>query len=158
MAEAMASKETKTMRTQIKIALASALVLLFGAIGAQSAFASFGLEPGSVDSTSSNPEGGFFPQADGHPDTVTTKFTLNTIINPDHTGGLANDEFGLPIPDEAPLRNVKVEAPPGLIGNPTVTPRCTLAEFLGLEGLLPDQEGLFTECSDSTQVGIVYTW
>jgi hypothetical protein len=158
MAEARASKETKTMRTQIKIAFASALVLLFGAIGPQGALASFGLEAGSVDSTSNNPEGHFFPQADGHPDTVTTKFTLNTILNPDHTGGLSNDEFGLPIPDEAPLRNVTVHAPPGLIGNPTVTPRCSLAEFLGLVGLPSDQEGLVSTCSDATQVGIVYTW
>jgi hypothetical protein len=144
------------MRTKIKIALASALVLLFGAVGAQSASASFGLEPGSVDSTALDSQGHFFSQADGHPDTVTTKFTLNTILNPDHTGGTDNDEFGLPIADEAPLRQVTVEAPPGLIGNPTVTPRCTLSEFLGLGAR--GQEGLKTECLDSTQVGIVYTW
>ena len=142
------------MRTQIKIALASALVLLFGALAAQSASASFGLEPGSVDSTASDSEGNFFSQAAGHPDTVTTKFTLNTIPDPAHSTPF--DEFGLPVSDEAPLRKVTVEAPPGLIGNPTAIPRCTLAEFLGRVF----KSGVFksTECSDSTQVGIVYSW
>jgi len=138
------------MKTQTLTRIASALAaaaILSALAAASPASASFGLKQGSVDATVLDQEGHFLPQAGVHPFEVTTKFKLNTHSNPNHGGGVNGDEFGLPISDQAPLRNVLVEAPPGLIGNPTATPRCTLAEFLG---------GEFGEatCADSTQVGI----
>jgi hypothetical protein len=149
MAEAMRSKETKTM-TQIKIALASALVALCALIGAASASASFGLVPGSVDAHVTDEGGSFYPNAGGHPAAVTTEFTLNSIPNPE-----PGEEFGLPISDEANLKSVKAEAPPGLIGNPTAAPKCTLADLIN-----PASDGsptLTTNCSDSSQIGIAFT-
>ena len=146
-AEAQTSKETETMRTQIKIALAGVLVILLTCVIAQSASASFGLEPGSVDAAANDQDGHTFSPAGDHPDNVTTEFKLKTVPNPE-----AGENFEQPVADEANLRNVTVEAPPGLIGNPTVTPRCTLAEFLGNNPAAPK-----FECSDSTQIGIAYT-
>lgn len=129
------------MSIKIKIALASALVLLFGAFAAQSSYASFGLVPGSVDSTSLDEEENFSAQAAGHPFDVTTTFRIKTV--PDTRGGTFE---GHEVPDGSHLRQVTVEAPPGLVGDPTATPRCDLAEFLSGNG-----------CPDSTQVGIERT-
>src|SRR5690349_7943178 len=141
MAEAKTSKETKTMRTQIKIALASLLALIFAMSAASAASASFGLEPGSVDGTVYGEGGEFYAQAAGHPASVTTKFKLNSVLDSE-----PGEDFGLPIADEANLRNVTVEAPPGLIGNPTASPRCALADFIG-EGV-----SFSSDCSDAAQI------
>jgi hypothetical protein len=146
MAEAKTSKETMTMKTQLKIALASALVLLLGAFAAPSASASFGFEEGSVNAWVRDATENPF-QAAAHPDEVVTEFKLKT--EPDLRPGKA----GRSLPEEAELRNVTVESPPGLIGNPTVTPRCELSEFLGA-GLNAVAR---TACPDSTQVGVVNT-
>jgi hypothetical protein len=143
-AEAKKSKETDKM-TQIKFALASVLALLCGLVGASGASAAFGLAPGSVDATVLDGEGNFYSQAGSHPFSVTTKFELNTIPNPQ-----PGEENGLPISDGAALRNVKVEAPAGLVGDPTATPKCKLSEFMGAEGLA-------SECPDETQVGRAWT-
>jgi hypothetical protein len=151
MAEAETNEETKTMKAQLKIAMASALVLLFAAFAAPGASASFGLKEGSVDAPVHDEAGHTYVQAGGHPATVTTEFKLKPEVLLNEEG--ATEYFA----EEAPLRNVTVEAPPGLIGNPTVTPRCNLAEFLA-----PATEGglaaLFAvPCQDSTQVGAVHT-
>jgi hypothetical protein len=144
MAEAKTmSKETKTM-TQIKIALASALVVLGTLAFSASAYAAFGLKPGSVSASALKEDGTADSQAAGHPSSVSTEFKLNSVPSP----GPYN--IGLPISDESALRNVKVEAPPGFVGNPTATPRCTMAEFLG-------RSGYGSECTDSSQVGIATT-
>jgi hypothetical protein len=155
MAEAETSKEIATMsyetitarpmssrrkRAAMLAAAATTIALLLGAIGASSASAAFGLVPGSVDGTVLDESGEPFTQAGGHPYSATTEFKLNTVPNPE-----PGEEEGLPISDEAPLRHVKVEAPPGLIGDPSATPKCLVADFLA--------EG----CRDSAQVGIAYT-
>lgn len=132
------------MKTQLKIALASALVLLFAAFAAPGASASFGFEEGTVDSRVNDLAGNAYTQAGGHPDEITTEFKLKT--EPDSRKG----RDGYSLPEEAELRNVTVEVPPGLIGNPTTTPRCDLAGFMA-------PSGRPTPCPDNTQVGIVHT-
>jgi hypothetical protein len=149
MAEADTSKETKTMKAQIKIALASALVLLMAVVTAASASAAtFGLEEGSVDARVLAEDGTADTQAADHPPTLTTEFAVKreTIATSQGT----NETFAA----EAPLRKVTVEAPPGLIGNPTATPRCSLAQFLSAGNFT---KAAPTPCPDSTQVGIVHT-
>jgi len=148
MAEAKTSKEIETM-TQTKIALACALALLCALLAAPLAAAdppldpgAFGLEPGSFDADIFDQNGDFEAQAGAHPFGVSTEFALKTIPNP-----IPGDDEGLPIAAGAPLRNVTVEAPPGLAGDPTATPRCTLAEFLIS----------FDGCPDEDQVGIAET-
>jgi hypothetical protein len=128
--------------TQIKLVLATTLVLVCALAGASSASAAFGLKPGSVDATVLGEDGHSYTQAGGHPYSVTTEFRLNTFPNPQ-----PGEEEGLPISEEAPLRRVSVEAPPGLVADPSATPKCTLAEFLTS----------FPGCPDSSQVGVAYT-
>ncbi len=135
--------------TQIKMAVTSAVVLLFAMFGAQSAFASFGLKAGTVDATVANEAGNFEPEAAAHPFSVTTQFGLKSVPSP--SGGFGGDEFGLPVSSEANLRRVTVEAPPGLVGNPTATPKCTLKEFMGPTS---GPEELKSACPDETQVGV----
>jgi hypothetical protein len=151
MADATRNEEIKMMKTQLKVALASMVVLLFVAIAAQGASASFGLRGGSMDATLHDEAGNFYNQAGGHPATITTKFALK---EEEFLNAASEDEH---VAEEAPLRNVVVEAPPGVIGNPTATPRCDLTEFLA-----PSTEGglkaaLAVPCQDSTQVGVVNT-
>jgi len=133
--------------TQFKIAVAGTLVALCALIGPPSASAAFGLKPNSVDATVLDQAGNTYTQAGGHPFSVTTEFKLNTALSTNES----DSTFGLPISEEAPLRNVKVEAPPGLVADPTATPKCTLARVLAGGALLA------TECSDSEQVGIAHT-
>jgi hypothetical protein len=149
MAEAPRNEETKTMKTQIKIALASTLVLL---CAAPSASASFGFAPGTVDSTVRDEAGTIYTQAAGHPESIESEFKLKTQaveIDSDLQSETVQETYA----EDGPLRRVTVEAPPGVIGNPTATPRCTLAEFMegGLLGGTP------APCPDSTQVGKVFT-
>src|SRR5690349_9070846 len=129
MAEAMRNEETKTMKTKIKIALASALALLCAAFAAPSASASFGFAPGTVDSSVHDQAGNTYTQAGGHPASIKTEFGLNREVveefSVDH-GKIDKETQAV----GGPLRRVTVEAPPGLIGNPTAIPRCSLAQFM----------------------------
>ncbi len=72
-------------------------------------------------------------QAGSHPFQLTTTLTLNQTAEADPA---------------APAKDLHFKLPPGLIGNPTPFPRCTLAQFdiLGPAGL--------NECSAQTAVGV----
>jgi len=106
-------------------------------------YASFGLKKGGVKVVIAGAGGTTFTQAGGHPDGVVTEINLKTVPNPIH-----DENFGLPISDESPLRNATVEVPPGFLGDPTAVPRCTLAELVA-DGTTK------TECPDSSQIGVV---
>ncbi|HEY0318444.1 MAG TPA: hypothetical protein VGC49_09135 [Solirubrobacterales bacterium] len=134
------SKEKKRMRLAgTTAALAAAAMLLIAAFGASDAMADFGVAPGTFDGTVLDGSGEAFTQAGGHPFSGSTGFELNTEPNP--APGFEN---GLPISQGANLRNVKVEVPPGLVGNPLATPRCSLSSFSATP---------FSPCPDSAQVG-----
>jgi hypothetical protein len=128
------------MKIQIKIALASALVMLCALAGAANASAEFGFEAGSLDLESLEENGDAAVQAGSHPYSVGTEFQLNKMPSP------RSFEKGLSLSSESSLRKVTVETPPGFIGNPTATPRCGVAEFIN--------NNKTQLCNDSTQVGI----
>jgi hypothetical protein len=79
---------------------------------------SFGLQNVKVAAT--NRDGAPDMQAGSHPYALTTSFLLNTP-----------EEFepGKAQPSGGDLKDVKVELPPGFVGNPNATPKCTYAEF-----------------------------
>ncbi|HET6509721.1 MAG TPA: hypothetical protein VFG42_23190, partial [Baekduia sp.] len=106
------------------LALLAALLLLLLAGSARAA--DWGLEPGSfhVDLSTT--------QAGGHPD-VRTAFRFEQ--GPGDFGGMPTD-----VPNEN-VRDIKVELPPGLIGNPQAYPTCKPIEF--------------PVCPADTQVGTV---
>ena len=57
-------------------------------------------------------------QAGGHPNAITTTFLLNSISDPKATG-----EQGAMVPIED-ARDVSVDLPAGVVGNPQATPKC----------------------------------
>jgi hypothetical protein len=101
---------------------AAALLLLSPA----AAHAEFGIEPGSFTAGPFTAEGatgiigeGGAPDthAGDHPYEITTSFNMNTTSN---TGGEH-------VPDGGDARDVVVDMPPGIVGDPNVTPHCSQA-------------------------------
>lgn len=86
-----------------------------------------GSEPGAV--------GPLDMQAGSHPYDVEAAFTFNQTT----------DAEGRPVPDEA-VKDLEVELPPGLLGNPTHIPQCPFEEF--------QSSSLFSQgCPQAAQVG-----
>ena len=110
--------------------LASLLLAL--ALGAVPAQAQIQIE--SFGFSSTNADGSASVQAGGHPADVTTSFKFVSHEN----------EKGELLPDES-ARDLRVDLPPGLIGNPTAVPTCTEEALSGEAGA----------CSPSTQVGYI---
>ena len=99
----------------------------FGLLVAAGARADFGVVPGSyVASLSSD-------QAGGHPD-FSLSFAFNTHPDPTFT-----------IFPDADAKTLVVDLPPGLIGNPQVTPKCRA-----------DALRLFQSCPADTQIGVIH--
>jgi hypothetical protein len=124
-------------------ALWCALALAVGScVPASPALASFGLQAGSFETTILNEDGTPAVQAGSHPFELTTRFKFNT------TTGLT----GEPIPDGS-VRDIQVELPAGLVGNPTATPRCPIALFN-----TPDTGEAFglsgASCPNDSQIGV----
>ncbi len=107
---------------------ATCLALPASAAAAGSASAEFGIEPGSFTVTPS------VTTAGGHPDVV-TYFKINSHEVP--------DPFGGPDPVQSAdgaTKDIEVQLPPGLIGNPQAAPKCSPT--------------VFPNCPLSTQVGV----
>ncbi len=131
-------------RVSLQALLASAATAVLAsaavAVSAPLAQASFGVEERNFEagtcmvssctyaSVEADP-GEAFTQAAGHPPVGITAFELN------HTNGPLGEE------PEGAIRNIRVDLPPGLAGNPEALPQCSIAAFQS------------DECSPSTQVG-----
>jgi hypothetical protein len=86
-------------------------------------------------------------QAGIHPFVDITSFDLNTLTNPQPLRGLA-----WPV---EPLRDVRADLPPGLLANPSVAPKCTLAQLSNTDVI-----SVFSprpECDAASQVGVITT-
>ena len=118
------------MIKRIAPALAALGLCLFMA---PSAFAAeFGIEPGSLKTSFTATEGGLpATQASSHPYAFNLSFKLNT----DSAGSTVGGE----------LRDIYIDLPVGMSGNPFATPRCSRQDF----------EGLSPHCPLSTQVGVI---
>jgi len=92
-----------------------------------SAQASFGIK--SLSAVAANKDGSVDLQAGSHPYEYKVDFTVN------------QDSEGNP---EGILRDLIVDLPPGLVGDPLAMPRCPGADF----------EGQNTFCSGNTQIGV----
>jgi hypothetical protein len=141
----IATKETPTMPARLGLLAVVAFVLALAAPAAasnpdlpncdESEVPGYGVAAGCFDAlvTAANPEASF-TQASGHPATLATTFGTKFHNDP---------IYGSPWPNE-PVKDVVVEAPAGLIGNPTVLPTCRLVE-------LSDAEN----CPSESQLGTV---
>ncbi len=97
-----------------------------------SASAQFGFKVGSVSTTFQNAEGlDVVPQASSHPYAFTLAFKLNVDSEGHSEGG--------------EMRDVLIDLPQGMSGDPLAVPRCPRQNF----------EGANPRCAPETQVGIV---
>jgi hypothetical protein len=76
-------------------------------------------------------------EAGSHPHEFTTTIEVNSTTTPE-LGEVPDDSF----------RDLRIELPPGLVGDPGATPRCDAAEFATVDG-----DGR-TACPDASAVGI----
>jgi hypothetical protein len=120
--------------------LAIAASVISAAVSAPIAQAAFGVEEAAFEAgtcltssctyatVQSNP-GEAFTQAAGHPPVGLTVFEFNH-----HNGALGKEPEGA-------VKNIRVDLPPGLAGNPEALPKCPVAAF--------EKD----ECASNTQVG-----
>lgn len=119
------------------VLLAAGLLLT---VASSAAFAGFGFQ--RVENTIVNQDGSADVQAGSHPFAIETTFKLNERVQPN----------GVSIPD-GDLKDLEVKLPPGLAGNATATPKCSIEQFHtpdphlagGLSG---------ASCPEDTQIGI----
>lgn len=114
-----------TLRGRLAAVLCCAVAALAALVGASTASADFGFQPGSFTVTTST------QQAGAHPD-LTTSFSFNTKDNGSGTQVPAAD-----------MKDVNIDLPAGMVGSAAATPRC---EPVLLES---------SSCPPSTQVGMV---
>ena len=88
-----------------------------------------------------------FTQAGGHPYAVTVNFGFNMETLPEEVGAAPSNYVTIGSVAEDDAREIAVDVPLGLVGNPLATPRCSLALVAANGGTL---------CPRDTQVGIVY--
>lgn len=106
-----------------------AMLALFAA--PTSAHAGFGIVPGSLEVSARNIDGTIDTQAGSHPFAFTVSFKLNTTGSGEVQGGAARDLI--------------VDLPPGLVGDPQAVPQCSRQQF----------EGVFTKCPPDSQIGML---
>ncbi len=100
----------------------------------------------SYELTPEEEGGGLDTQAGSHPFQLTTTLIFNSQavpVEPNYQGEL--------VPEVQPVamtKDLRFNLPPGLIGNPTPLPQCSLKEFIY------SQESGQPQCPDDTQVGI----
>ena len=111
-------------------ALLGLALLTLAFLAPAAAQADFGVEPGSLSAIAAEEDGTRDFQAGSHPFKFNVGFAMNQESN------------GTP---EGILRTLKVELPPGLIGNHEALPKCPTANFVGHASL----------CPGDTQIGVV---
>jgi hypothetical protein len=118
----------------LPVLLVSCVSLLFATPALASS--GFGLEHFAIGEQS-NEAGSPAIQAGEHPYSLTTTFILNQAPCTVRKGGA--ESSCIPAGN---LKDARVELPPGFVGDPNATPRCTYQEFIG------------NACSSETQVGV----
>jgi hypothetical protein len=120
-----------------RFALVGVLAALVATALAPSAQAAFALEEFGL----SFEEKGGAPalQAGSHPFAVTSRLSFHTVPDP---------TFG-EVPDGA-LKDLDVELPTGLVGDPTAVPACSNKDFINI---IPSTK--LPSCSDSSAVGVI---
>jgi len=128
--------------------LAVACAVLTVLLAASAARADFGIKAFDQQITST-PAGDAYTQAGGHPYQIKTDVYLNS-----HVDQPFEELFGVPaeIPDADP-KDVFVDLPPGLVGDPNAVDRCTEAQ---LSGLVVSRFGARPDCPLSSLVGTIH--
>jgi hypothetical protein len=123
------------------VVLALCVPLLF----ASSALAGFGFAAGGFKVAARNQDGSPDTQAGSHPFEYSTTTDLNTAEERDPEGKLHVFSAG------GNTRDIEVEEPPGLVGDPSAVPFCSEEVFTGASSAFTIGESL---CPNDTQVGV----
>ena len=106
-------------------------------VSAGSSFAPLGFE--TADAWLSNADGTTDTQAGSHPYSLTVTFAMNS------------KGLGVEAPSGGEMHALNVNLPPGLVGEPGATPKCTRQQFDDAE-----QNGAAGQCPLSSQIGWDY--
>ncbi|HYJ22675.1 MAG TPA: hypothetical protein VEW07_11715 [Solirubrobacterales bacterium] len=126
------------MKRVIAILLGALLLAISAAVPASAAF---GLK--NLDVTFAGPPGMPPMGAGTHPLAMTTNLDFNTVIDP--------EKGEIPI-DAA--KDLTIELPPGMVGDPTAVPRCSAASFLEM-ALFQESPIAIPPCGNDTAVGTI---
>jgi hypothetical protein len=105
--------------------------------------AEFGIERFAISARNEN--GTPDVQAGSHPYSLTTTLVLN------HPCSVVEGRRVVCIP-ESELKDVRLQLPPGLVGDPDATPRCSYQEFIDT---VPNEGG---DCASETAIGVATTY
>ena len=127
----------------------AALLAMFGGVvlAPATARASFGFQPGpeGFSITAIAQGGGPETAAGGHPYDLNTKIALNA----------APQQAGQPgVFTEGDIRDLHIELPRGLIGNPDAVPKCRSAEFNTPRESPFEESASGESCPQGTQIGV----
>jgi hypothetical protein len=123
--------------------LTGVLAVCWVAALAPSAWAGFGFpEEGGLAVSLTNSDGTPDTQAGSHPFAYSSTLAVNTEVREGHLAPAGGD-----------IANIEASLPPGLVGDPSATPQCSLEQFRAdlEENLL----GFKETCPDASQIGIV---
>jgi hypothetical protein len=127
-----------------RLILAGATLGIAATVSVTPASADFGIA--NFDAQIAGPSGEMFTQAAGHPAAITTELNFNARLKSFETPFGRNETLW---PDGF-AKDVVVETPAGLVGNPTAIPTCDLDQ-LAFTSISSELHGPL--CSPSSQVG-----
>jgi hypothetical protein len=130
------------------VGMALALAALCMAMPAQAA--EFGFTAQGVTAAATNRDGTPDTQAGSHPYDLSTQIEVNSerVEEVEPTFG---DETMLRVPAGGDVKDIEVNLPPGLVGDPGTVPQCALQQFretTGLLGVIGDR------CPAASQIGM----
>jgi hypothetical protein len=140
-----------TRRSAYRLPLAACGVLAALAFGAATARAEFGVSvfdggtfgPPPAGTTNPIVSGPAYTQAGGHPYEAWTAFQMNR----------STDAGGFLKVDGGSFRNVRVDLPPGLVGNPTAVPQCPKTRRIPFDVADINRHGPEAFCPPESVVG-----
>ncbi len=115
-------------------------------VGSPALVQALGFEPLDFSASAIDAAGALETQAAGHPAALTATFHFSS-----RNGDQATQYPGKVTPGAVePVKQIVIDLPPGVVGNPQAAPKCSLTE---LQEASPAQPSLETVCPPDTRVG-----
>ncbi len=152
---AIARQSRSCHRGVVAAWLAGALALLGVAVAsvlpAPARAGEFGFTSGGLAVAATNRDGTPDIQAGSHPYALSTQIAVNRELVEEIVPTTGGQTAEIPLPAGGIVRDIEVNLPAGLVGDPNATPQCPLQAFRETTGFL----GLYGDmCSADTQIGM----
>jgi hypothetical protein len=133
--------------TGSSLAITLALALL---LAAPAGAAEFGFTSQGLVATATNRDGTPDTQAGSHPYDLATQIEVNSELV-EEILPVVGQKLTIPLPAGGNVKDIEVNLPPGLVGDPGATPQCQLQQFREKTGFF----GLIGEkCPSDSQIGM----